>query len=189
VKGRKAGSERGLSLIEVMFAMVLLSFGLLAIAPLFASSVKTGASSNQLAGANTLAREKLEQLIGYPATDTRLAIAAGNNAAGPTDVTDLGTGSLVGHNASCDNDLPAWYQPATGETSTASSSPGKGWFQFPFQRTYTVEQYTADLVTRVTSPGDYAVKKVTVTVRATSGPFPGLRQTRQSVIVRFRDAG
>jgi len=36
---------------------------------------------------------------------------------------------------------------------------------------------------------DNAVKKVTVTVRATTGPFPGLRQTQQSVLVRFRDAG
>jgi len=99
--------QRGLTLVEVMFGLLMLSFGLLAIAPLFAGSVKTGASSNQLAGANTLAREKLEEMIGYPATDPRLAVSAGNNAAGPTGLTTTGTGSVVGYNDPCDNDLPA----------------------------------------------------------------------------------
>ena len=181
--------QRGLTLVEVMFGLLMLSFGLLAIAPLFAGSVKTGASSNQLAGANTLAREKLEELIGYPATDPRLAVSAGNNAAAPTGVTTTGTGSIVGYNANCDNDLPKWQNPSTGATSTASTSPGTGWYKYPFQRTYSVEQYAGDLTTRVTSPGTYAIKKITVTVRATTGPFPGLRQTRQSVFVRFRDGG
>jgi prepilin-type N-terminal cleavage/methylation domain-containing protein len=186
---RPGAGQRGLTLIEVMFGLLLLSFGLLAVGPLFAGSVKTGASANQLAGSNTLAREKLEELIGYPATDPRLAVANGNNAAGPTGVTTTGGGSVVGHNGSCDNDLPVWYKPSTGETSTASTSPGQGWYRFPFQRTYTVEQFASDLSTRVTAPAEYAVKRVTVTVRATQGPFPGLRQTRQSVLVRFRDAG
>ncbi len=180
--------ERGLTLIEVTFALLLLSFGLLAIAPLFAGSVKTGASSNQLAGSNTLAREKLEELIGYPATDTRLSVPTGKNAAGPTGVTTTGSGSVVGANASCNNDLPKWYNPATGATSAASASPGAGWYRYPFQRTYTIEQYSSDLATRVVTPGTYDIKKITVTVGATTGPFPGLRQTQQSVFVRFRDA-
>ena len=181
------GREAGLTLVEVIFGLLMLSFGLLAIAPLFAGSVKTGASSNQLAGANTLAREKLEELIGYPATDSRLSVSAGNNAAAPSGVSTTGTGSVVGYNASCDNDLPTWYNPATGATSTASTIPGSGYYRYPFRRTYTVEQYAADLATRVTTPGVYAIKKITVTVRATTGPFPGLRQTKQSVFVRFRD--
>lgn len=186
---REAGGERGLTLVEVMFGLLMLSFGLLAIAPLFAGSVKTGASSNQLAGANTLAREKLEQLIGYPATDPRLAVSAGNNSAAPSGITTTGSGSIVGYNTSCDNDLPTWFNPSTGATSTASTSPGNGYYKYPFRRTYTVEQYADDLTTRVASPGAYAIKKITVTVRATMGPFPGLRQTKQSVFVRFRDAG
>jgi Tfp pilus assembly protein PilV len=189
MKPASTSGERGLTLIEVLFALLLLSFGLLAIAPLFAGSVKTGASSNQLAGSNTLAREKLEALIGYPATDPRLAVPTGKNAAGPTGLTSTGSDSIVGTNTSCDNDLPTWYNPATGATSTASASPGLGWFRFPFLRTYTIEQYGSDLTTRIVTPATYTLKKITVTVRATTGPFPGLRQTRQSVIVRYRDAG
>jgi prepilin-type N-terminal cleavage/methylation domain-containing protein len=182
----RGARERGLTLIEVMLALVLLSFGLLAIAPLFAGSVKTGASSNQLASSNTLAREKLEEVIGYPPTDARLEVPAGKNAAGPAGLTTTGAGSVVGFNASCDNDLPKWYNPSTGATSTAAGSPGNGWYLYPFQRTYTIEQFGDDLATRVTSPGIYVAKKITVTVRATTGPFPGLRQTRQSVFVGYR---
>jgi prepilin-type N-terminal cleavage/methylation domain-containing protein len=184
---REHGAQRGMTLIEVMLAMLLLSFGLLAIAPLFAGSVKTGASSNQLASSNTLTREKLEEVIGYPATDARLSVPDGKNAAGPAGLTTTGSDSVVGHNTSCDNDLPNWHNPSTGATSTAASSPGNGWFLYPYQRTYTIEQFDGDLTTRVTAPGTYVAKKVTVTVRATTGPFPGLRQTRQSVFVGYRD--
>jgi Tfp pilus assembly protein PilV len=185
----RRGPEEGVTIIEVLIALILLSFGLLAVAPLFAGSVKTDASSNQLGGANTLAREKLELLIGYPSTDPRLAVPNGDNAAAPSGVTTTGSGSVVGYNASCDNDLPSWYNPSTGARSTATSSPGSGWYRYPFRRTYTVEQFNADLTTRVSTPAAYNVKRITVTVKATTGPFPGLRQTQQTVVVRYRDAG
>jgi len=185
---RRRSPQRGMTLIEVLIALVLLSFGLLAIAPLFASSVKTGSSSNQLTNENTLAREKLEELIGYPATDPRLAVPAGDNAAGPSGLTTTGTGSIVGHTAACDNDLPTWYTPSSEATSKATTSPGPGWYKYPFSRSYTIEQFGSDLTTRIASPGTYFVKRITVTVRATMGPFAGLRQTKQSVWVRYRDA-
>ncbi len=181
-------SVRGLALPEVLVAMTLLAFGLLAIAPLFGGSVKTNASSNQLGNANGLAGEKLEELIGYPATDPRLAVPNGFNAAAAPGVSTTGPGSLVAANAFCANDLPLWYQPATGATSFSATSPGAGWLSFPYSRTYTIEQWAPDLTTRVVSPGSYAVKRVTVSVRATAGPFPGLRSTTQSAYVRFRDA-
>ena len=71
---------RGLTLVEVPIAMTILGFGLLAMAPLFTSSVKTNASSMQLTNANTLAREKMEELTGFPSTDPRLAVPATANA-------------------------------------------------------------------------------------------------------------
>jgi prepilin-type N-terminal cleavage/methylation domain-containing protein len=180
--------NRGVTLIEVPIAMAILGFGLLAMAPLFTGAVRTNASSNQLTNANTLAREKMEELIGFPSTDARLAVPANANATGPTGTTSTGTGSVVIVNTVCDNDLPKWYKPSSGATSTASTSPGVGWFLYPYTRTYTVEQFQGDLTTRVLSPATYGVKLLTITVRPTSGPFPGLRQTTQSVYVRFRDA-
>jgi len=181
-------SARGFALPEVLVAMTLLAFGLLAIAPLFGGSVKTNASSNQLGNANALAGEKLEELIGYPATDPRLAVSAGSNAAAPPGVSTTGSGSLVAANAFCANDLALWYQPGSGATSHSATSPGTDWIAFPYSRTYVIEQWAADLTTRVVSPASYAVKLVTVSVRPTAGPFPGLRSTTQSAYVRFRDA-
>src|SRR6266496_1410481 len=188
--------ERGMTLVEVPLALAILSFGLLAIAPMFTGAVRTNASSNQLTNANTLAREKMEELIGFPSTDPRLAVAVGANAAGPTGTTITGASvdvcdpvpGVIPARRFCDNDLPLWYKPATGATSTAATSPGIGWFPYPYRRTYTVEQFRENLTTRVLTPGTYGVKLLTVVVRPTSGPFPGLRQTTQSVYVRFRDA-
>jgi type II secretory pathway pseudopilin PulG len=191
--------SRGLTIIEVPIALTMLGFGLLAMAPLFTGAVRTNASSNQLTNANTLAREKMEELIGFPSTDSRLWVPSGSSSAGPTG-TSAGGGWTT--NTVCDNDLPLWYKPATGATSRAATSPGIGWFSFPYTRTYTVEQFREDLITRVvtpsstcaaewgtsTCPGSFGVKLLTVVVRPTSGPFPGLRQTTQSVYVRFRDA-
>ncbi|HEU5250079.1 MAG TPA: hypothetical protein VFW15_08830 [Thermoanaerobaculia bacterium] len=184
--GAKAARERGLTIIEVPVALAMLGFGLLAMAPLFTGAVRTNASANQLTNANTLAREKMEELIGFPSTDPRLWVPDSQSS------------------AEFANDLPNWYNPSTGATSPApaTSSPGVGWFVFPYTRTYKVEQFREDLVTAVvtpsatcatawgtaTCPGTFGVKLLTVVVRPTSGPFPGLRQTTQSVYVRFRDA-
>jgi type II secretory pathway pseudopilin PulG len=184
--GSKRVRSRGLTIIEVPIALAMLGFGLLAMAPIFTGAVRTNASSNQLTNANTLAREKMEELIGFPSTDPRLWV--------PKDQSS----------AEFANDLPNWYNPSTGATSLApaTTSPGVGWFIFPYTRTYRVEQFREDLVTAVvtpsptcatawntdTCPGTFGVKLLTVVVRPTRGPFPGLRQTTQSVYVRFRDA-
>ncbi len=175
-------SERGMTLIEVLVALTILALALLGLMPLFIGAIKTTASANQLTNVNTLAREKLEELVGYPRGDQRLTIAAGANAAVPTGGTI--SGATVAVNAFCNNDLPNWYRPSTGEVSFAVTSPGAGWYAYPYVRTYTVESYAADLATRVTSPSTYVAVRLTVTVRPTQGPFPGLRKTTQSLYLR-----
>ena len=184
---RFSRGQRGMTLIEVLIALSILAVALLALAPLFTMSVRTNASAQQLTSANTLAREKLEELSGYPRNDPRLTVTAPNNAAGPTTAS-TGTGSIVGVNVACQNDLPKWVQPSTGAVSFAATSPGITWFSYPYSRTYTVEQFDGNLTTRIVAPGAYVVKLITVTVRPTQGPFPGLRQTIQSLYLRVRDA-
>jgi prepilin-type N-terminal cleavage/methylation domain-containing protein len=183
---RRGGNQAGVTLVEVLVAITILALSLLALAPMFTGAVRTNASANQLTNANTLAREKLEELSGYPRNDTRLNVPAGANAAGPTTAS-VGTGSVVAVNPACQNDLPKWHKPVTGQTSTADTSPGAGWFQFPYTRTYTIEQFEGNLTTRVVAPNVYVVKLITVIVQPTRGPFPGLRQTRQSLYLRVRD--
>ncbi len=196
-KLRNDRRHRGVTLAEVLVTLALLSVVLLALIPMFMLGVKVNASSNQLTQANTLAREKLDELLMYPTTDPRLYIPAGSNIA------------MFG------NDLPAYYKPDTGETSKAATSPGPGWFPYPCVRTYTVQAVTnAGLVAwsaDTTQPlpaltnndpatatdeskyNDptvaahyYELKIVTVTVRPSGGPFVGLRTTVQTAYVRFR---
>jgi hypothetical protein len=158
--------------------------------------VKTNASAHQLTNANTLAREKLEELSGYPRSDTRLRVLDTKNASGPTGAAISGANvgacdPVPGANPArtwCENDLPKWYQPTTGATSYAATSPGTSWFSYPYSRTYTVEQFDGTLVNRITAPAAYVVKLITVTVQPTQGPFPGLRRTTQSLYLRVRDA-
>jgi type II secretory pathway pseudopilin PulG len=181
--------ESGLTLVEVLVAAVVLGLALLALAPMFTSAVRSNASAYQLTNSTTLAREKLEELSGYPRSDPRLAVLAPNNASGPTTAS-VGAGSIVGVNVWCQNDLPSWYNPQTGATLGPGPRPGPAWFSYPFTRTYTIEQFDSDgnNMTRVVAPGPYVVKLITVTVRPTSGPFPGLRESRQSLYLRVKDA-
>ena len=179
-------AQRGLTLIEVLVALSILALVVLALAPLFTMSIRSNASSMHLTNANTLAREKLEELSGYPRNDPRLTVASGSNAAAPAGVTIAGA-TIDTTNTFLVNDLPTWYQPSTAATSTAATSPGAGWFLFPYTRTYTVEQFDGTLTNRITAPNAYVVKLITVTVRPTQGPFPGLRQTTQSLYLRVRD--
>jgi Tfp pilus assembly protein PilV len=181
--------ESGLTLVEVLVAAVVLGLALLALAPMFTSAVRTNASAYQLTNSNLLAREKLEELSGYPRSDPRLTVAVGANAAGPPGTTI--SGAIVDTtNTWCRNDLPTWYNPQTGATSSAASRPGVGWFSYPFSRTYTIEQFDSNGkdMPRVVAPGSYVVKLITVTVRPTSGPFPGLRTSRQALYLRVKDA-
>jgi Tfp pilus assembly protein PilV len=193
---RRAVREAGLSLVEVLVAITILGLSLLALAPMFTGAVRTNASANQLTNANTLAREKLEELSGYPRSDVRLNVPAGSNAAGPAGTTITGATvgactAVPGANPArtyCDSDLPRWHKPSTGQTSYLVAKPaGAGWFLFPYARTYTVEQFDGNLTARVASPNSYVVKLITVTVRPTLGPLPGLRQTQQSLYLRVRD--
>jgi prepilin-type N-terminal cleavage/methylation domain-containing protein len=178
-------AQRGMTLIEVLVALSILAIAILALAPLFTISVKTNASAHQLTNANTLAREKLEELSGYPRNDPRLTVAPGSTAAAPAAISGVLTDTT---NPWVLNDLPKWYQPSTGKVSYAAASPGASWFSYPYSRTYTIEQFDGTLINRITAPGAYVVKLITVTVRPTLGPFPGLRSTTQSLYLRVRDA-
>src|SRR5712691_208656 len=89
-------AERGLTLVELLIAVALLGFILLGIAPLFIASVKSNYSANEYTSANTLARDKLEQLMNLTFDDPLLSIGfhVKDQAAflpDPTDPTSLST--------------------------------------------------------------------------------------------------
>ena len=65
-------SEHGLTLVELLIALALLSFVLLGIAPLFIASMKSNYSANEYTSVNVLARDRLEQLMNLPFNDPLL---------------------------------------------------------------------------------------------------------------------
>jgi type II secretory pathway pseudopilin PulG len=58
--------ELGLTLVELLISLALLSFILLGIAPLFLSSVKANYAGNEYTSIHNMARDRLEQLMALP---------------------------------------------------------------------------------------------------------------------------
>ncbi len=167
--------ERGLTLVELLIALALLSFVLLGIAPLFIMSMKSNYSANEYTSINVLARDKLEQLSNLSFTDPRLSIGAHGNDQPPK--------------------LP---DPKSG-IPPASGTPG---VVNPYSVTYYVSQYSVpspDTFTSYTTPlplttvtpvvftsnlvmaagQAYQFKRVDVTVTSATGPLGiGSRMTR-----------
>lgn len=77
----RPGQARGFSLIEVLVSVVVMSFGLLALAALQSSLFKSGAESRAQSAALALATEKIEYFEGYRDRDEFQAFTDGNDAA------------------------------------------------------------------------------------------------------------
>jgi Tfp pilus assembly protein PilV len=72
--------EAGVTLVELLIATFLLALILLAIAPLFITSVKSNYAANEYTSIHNIARDRLEQLMSLPFNDAQLA----PGRAGPT---------------------------------------------------------------------------------------------------------
>ncbi|MCG6944439.1 MAG: prepilin-type N-terminal cleavage/methylation domain-containing protein [Deltaproteobacteria bacterium] len=66
-------SNQGLTLLEVLAAVAILSFGLLAVATMQGSSIRGNAQAIGTTEAITLAQDKLEELMRLPYNDADLA--------------------------------------------------------------------------------------------------------------------
>jgi len=64
--------ERGMSLIELMIALVVLALGLLAVGRMFPTGARSQVQDRLLIGANYYAQERLESLTGLSWTDPQL---------------------------------------------------------------------------------------------------------------------
>jgi hypothetical protein len=106
-----SGRSAGVAFVELVFSAVVFGWVLLAVFPLFLSSVRSNAAASSYGEVNALARTQLEQLLELPFDDARLA--AGRHTV---------------------NDLPATLaDPETGVFPSGVSNP--------FRRTYRVEQF------------------------------------------------
>lgn len=84
-------SERGVTLVELLITMILLSVGLLAVSQLFPAGTRTQQRDRLLTSATHFAQEKTEQLQGRAWADTALTV--GRHPSG-TGVETLEGGQL-----------------------------------------------------------------------------------------------
>ncbi|RLB91588.1 MAG: hypothetical protein DRH10_01525 [Deltaproteobacteria bacterium] len=80
-------SSAGFTLLEVLIAMFILAFGLLAIAQMQVTAIRGNAFSNRTTTALTLAQDKIEELSGLSFDNDQLA--AGHHPAGADPDPDL----------------------------------------------------------------------------------------------------
>jgi prepilin-type N-terminal cleavage/methylation domain-containing protein len=70
--GSPPRGERGMSLMELMVALVVLAIGLLAVGRMFPNSARSQAQDRLLIGANYYAQERVESLTGLSWSDASL---------------------------------------------------------------------------------------------------------------------
>jgi prepilin-type N-terminal cleavage/methylation domain-containing protein len=79
---KKKSREKGFTLVEVMIAIAVLAFGILAVASMQTSSVHGNSLANRLTEGTSWAGDKMEELLTIPDTD----VALSNGTHGPETV-------------------------------------------------------------------------------------------------------
>ncbi|MFQ6002508.1 MAG: prepilin-type N-terminal cleavage/methylation domain-containing protein [Candidatus Zixiibacteriota bacterium] len=59
---QSSGNEKGITLLEVLIAMLILAFGVLALAPMIVISIYGNTYSNQVTVADAIAQDRLEEI-------------------------------------------------------------------------------------------------------------------------------
>ena len=72
-KFKKERGEKGFTLLEVMIAIAILSFGILAVASMQTSSMYGNSVANRLTEGTSWAGNKMEELLTIPDTDAQLS--------------------------------------------------------------------------------------------------------------------
>lgn len=86
---RRSRGQRGLTLVEMMVAMIVLSIGLLGVAGLQARAITEGSGGRHLSEASAMARNRVEELGRLAWDDTDLDDSAGAWVVSPTPITGL----------------------------------------------------------------------------------------------------
>jgi prepilin-type N-terminal cleavage/methylation domain-containing protein len=123
---RAGRRPEGFTLVEVLVSMALMALTMLAIAPLFASSMKSNATGEDFSVLNALAKQQLEQVLQYAYSDPRLAVPAGSTFS----LVNQGGTSKTYTGALYANELPTSVTVA-GSTVT-----------YPYYLAYSVQDYT-----------------------------------------------
>jgi type IV pilus modification protein PilV len=97
-KIRRAIKEKGFTLVEVLVAITVLSFGLLAVASMQLAAIQANSTARELTDALTVAQDKMEKLIGLDFNDADLNDSNGDGSAGldkPTKAQIVAAGDAL----------------------------------------------------------------------------------------------
>jgi prepilin-type N-terminal cleavage/methylation domain-containing protein len=72
--------EKGFTLLEVMAAITILTIGLLAVATMQSSAIRTNFKGYRLMEATNLAQDRIEYLLSQPYTDLQALVGTGEQA-------------------------------------------------------------------------------------------------------------
>ncbi len=166
--------EAGVTLVELLIATFLLALILLAIAPLFITSVKSNYAANEYTSIHNIARDRLEQLMSLPFNDAQLAPGAGGTNDLPPNLPDPMTG------------VPSATSPLNTLSVTYSVQL--------FQETPPVTAGDKWVFTPVAAGSGWDFKRVDVTVTSSSFNTPsglgiGARTARVSGFIRNPSPG
>jgi hypothetical protein len=165
--------EAGVSLVELIIATFLIALILLAIAPLFITSVKSNYAGNEYTSIHNIARDRLEQLMSLPFNDPQLDPTTGTANDLPQYLPDPTTG--LPSTTSPVNTLAVTYSVQLFQESPPA--PGAKWIFNPVP---------------AGSPWDFKRVDVTVTSRSfntLSGLGIGARTARVSGFIRNPSPG
>lgn len=104
-KGKKGGAD-GFTLLEVIIAISILTFGLLAVATMQTTAIRGNYNANRITEATTVGQDRLEELLGLPYGHGDLSDPAGGGATNhPNPPTPTAT---VGYtiNYTVESDVP-----------------------------------------------------------------------------------
>ena len=73
-KYKKERKEKGFTIVEVMIAIAILTFGILAVASMQTSSMYGNSTANRVTEGTSWAGNKMEELLTIPDTDAQLSV-------------------------------------------------------------------------------------------------------------------
>lgn len=155
--------QRGMSLIEVLVALVILGMVILSIAGLFTEAVTLNASGMDYTTVNNLARDRLEQLLARQFNDPAISYVGWIGGMGDVLVVD----------------------------DSASLPPGSPFTrsyevrELKFDKLETASSKWQDQLTTAVHPGEGNIKEITVIV-GSNRPLLGVRAIR---VVGFKSNG
>ena len=118
-------AARGFTLVETLVAVALMALVMLAIIPLFATSLKSNGAGQDFTVLNSLVKQQLEQVMQYSFSDPRLAVPSG------------ATVSIVNQDGTTTTSSGQLYRNQLATTIT----DGTKTLSFPYELDYVVQNF------------------------------------------------